>query len=209
MRVVKDAKERKAEILDAAEKLFMTKGYDNTCTNDILDEVGIARGTLYYHFRSKEEILNAVIERMVNSLSAKAQSIANRKEIPAMQRVALAIMAMNVDGELGREIAQQIHKPQNALMHQKTENLLLSRIDPIVSDIIEEAVREGICFTDYPREMVEMTMLYAEQTFDSLAELSEQERMQKVDAFIYNIEKLLSMEQGSMRETLLPLFVRQ
>ena len=57
MRVVKEAEERKEEILDAAEKMFAMKGFDNTSTGDILDAVGIARGTLYYHFKSKEEIL--------------------------------------------------------------------------------------------------------------------------------------------------------
>ena len=51
MRVVKEAKERRNEILDVAERLFATKGFDNTSTNDILDEVGIARGNLYYNFK--------------------------------------------------------------------------------------------------------------------------------------------------------------
>lgn len=46
MRVVKEAEERKNEILDVAERLFGTKGFDNTSTNDILNEIGIARGTL-------------------------------------------------------------------------------------------------------------------------------------------------------------------
>ena len=64
MRVVKEAAVRKNEILDAAEELFVTKGFDKTSTNDILERVGIARGTLYYHFKSKEEILNAMIERI-------------------------------------------------------------------------------------------------------------------------------------------------
>ena len=50
MRIVKEATERKNEILDAAAVLFMKKGFDNTSTNDILEAVGIARGTLYHHF---------------------------------------------------------------------------------------------------------------------------------------------------------------
>ena len=68
MRVVKEAEERKNEILDAAEELFVTKGYDGTSTGDILDKVGIARGTLYYHFKSKEDILDALIERISASM---------------------------------------------------------------------------------------------------------------------------------------------
>ena len=54
MRIVKNAVVRKNEILDMAEKLFCADGYDNTSTNDILAELSIARGTLYYHFKSKK-----------------------------------------------------------------------------------------------------------------------------------------------------------
>ncbi|MCD7860688.1 MAG: TetR/AcrR family transcriptional regulator, partial [Oscillospiraceae bacterium] len=63
MRISKDADVRKAEILDAAEKLFQEKGYAKATTDDTLSATGIARGTLYYHFKSKEEILLAMIDR--------------------------------------------------------------------------------------------------------------------------------------------------
>lgn len=62
MRVVKEAAIRRNEILDAAERLFVAKGFDGTSTGDILAEVGIACGTLYYHFKSKEDILDAMID---------------------------------------------------------------------------------------------------------------------------------------------------
>ena len=73
MRIVKNAEERKMEILDTAEHLFETQGFDNTSTNDILNEIGIARGTLYYHFKSKEEILDAIISRLTRQLLEKAK----------------------------------------------------------------------------------------------------------------------------------------
>ena len=53
MRIVKEAQERKNEILDIADRLFKLKGFDHTSIADILMEAGIARGTLYYHFKSK------------------------------------------------------------------------------------------------------------------------------------------------------------
>ena len=54
MRIVKNSVVRKNEILDVAEKLFCADDYDNTNTNDILAELSIARGTLYYYFKSKK-----------------------------------------------------------------------------------------------------------------------------------------------------------
>jgi AcrR family transcriptional regulator len=66
MRVVKEAEERRNEILDAADELFGQKGFDGSSTNDILEKVGIARGTLYYHFKSKKDIMDALISATIS-----------------------------------------------------------------------------------------------------------------------------------------------
>ena len=93
MRIVKEAQERKNEILDVAERLFCSKGFDNTSTNDILNEIGIARGTLYYHFKSKEDILDAMIERLTNQIVAKAATIALDDSIPVLERLTRTILS--------------------------------------------------------------------------------------------------------------------
>ena len=207
MRVVKEPEERKNEILDVAERLFGLKGFDNTSTSDILNEIGIARGTLYYHFKSKEEILDAMISRMTNRLIEKANTIAAQKEVPVLQRFTRMMLSLNVsDGNLGQELLAQAHKPQNALMHQKMEKSLLSGINPIIADLIKEGVEQGICQTDYPEEAAEMTFLYVNTVFDDLMEHSEEEKQRKIAAFIYNLERLLNMEPDSMKAVIMPLF---
>lgn len=206
MRTVKEAEERKNEILDAAERLFGTKGYDSTSTNDILDAVGIARGTLYYHFKSKEEILDAMIDRMMGEMTAKARELAARRELPVLQRLTLTITALSAGGEQQHEIMEQIHRPQNALMHQKIQNRLLTDVTPILAGLIEEGNRQGICQTDYPAEVAEMTFLYVNTVFDDLMEYGEAERQRKITAFLCNLERLLRMEAGSMQEAVLQLF---
>ncbi|WP_322202491.1 TetR/AcrR family transcriptional regulator [Acutalibacter intestini] len=206
MRIVKEAEERRNEILDVAERLFGTKGFDGTSTTDILNEIGIARGTLYYHFKSKEDILDAMIERMTGSLVAKASEIVENKDVPVLQRLTLMMMALNVNNDLGHEIMERIHKPQNALMHQKMQERLLAGVNPIVTSLIEEGIAQGICQTDYPAEVAEMTLLYSNTVFDDLAPLGAEERQRKIAAFIYNLERLLGMEEGSLREAILPIF---
>lgn len=207
MRVVKEAEERKNEILDVAERLFGTKGFDSTSTTDILNEIGIARGTLYYHFKSKEEILDAMIDRMTNRLIEKAEAIAARKEISVLQRLTMMMLALNVsDSNFHQELLEQVHKPQNALMHQKMERSLLAGINPMITALIKEGIEQGICQTDYPEEVAEMTFLYANTVFDDLMEHSEEERLKKIDAFIYNLERLLKMEQDSMKAGITPIF---
>lgn len=206
MRVVKEAAVRKNEILDAAEELFVTKGFDKTSTNDILERVGIARGTLYYHFKSKEEILNAMIERISAGLVARAGEIAGQKDVPVLERMTGMMLSLNVDNELGNEIMAQVHKPQNALLHQKMREGLLAGITPLFAGLIEEGIAQGLCHTDYPAEAAEMLLLYSYIAFDALAEDSRSER--KIAAFIYHSERLLGMPRDSLRAAVLPIFGR-
>ena len=63
MRISKEHDVRRNEILDKAAGLFEERGYNNTTVNDILREVNIAKGTFYYYFKSKEEVLDAIIDR--------------------------------------------------------------------------------------------------------------------------------------------------
>ena len=207
MRVIKDADQRKNEILDAAEHLFGTKGFDNTSTTDILNETGIARGTLYYHFKSKEELLDSMISRMTKRFVEKARKIAEHKEVPVLKRLTTMMLALNGNySNFNQEILQQVHKPQNALMHQKMQNCLMSEINPLITILIREGTAQGICQTDYPEEAAEMTFLYVNTVFDDLMEHSEEEKQRKIAAFIYNLERLLNMEQNSMKPAIMPIF---
>ncbi len=204
MRVVKDAEVRRSEILDAAEELFGSKGFDQTSTNDILDRVGIARGTLYYHFRSKEEILDAMIARMADRLIAEAAKVAGDRSVPVLERLPKTVLALNVDSSLGDEVMQQVHRPQNALLHQKLEERLLRGVIPLIALLVEDGIAQGIFRTDYPREAAEMIMIYAYTAFDGLAEQTAQQ--QRIDGFIYNVGRILGAQEGALREAILKIF---
>ncbi len=206
MRIVKEAEERKNEILDVAERLFVTRGFDRASTNDILNEIGIARGTLYYHFKSKEEILDAIIDRFADSSVGKARAIARDRSLPVPERLTKTILALRVVNDTGYMVLEQIHKPQNALMHQKIQERLLESVDPLIADIVRDGIAQGLFRTEYPDEAAEMAMRYSYAAFDDLNELTPESRAQKVEGFVYNVERLLGAEPGSLREAILPLF---
>lgn len=208
MRTVKPADERKDEILDAALRLFAEKGFDGTSTGDILDAVGIARGTLYYHFRSKEEILDAVIERTADRMLDRARSFAGDKSLPLTERLTLCVGALNDRSEEGRELLEQMHRPQNALMHRKTRDRLIGGMVPVLTGLVEEGFAEGIFNTEYPRQAVEMIMFYAHAAFDDIPSegLAPEDAMTQINGFIYCAERLLGAEKDSLRASLLPLF---
>ena len=210
MRVVKEAAERRKEILDVAEELFVTKGYDKTSTNDILDRIGIARGTLYYHFKSKEDILNAIIERINSSLIARASTIASDTSLPVIERFVMTIAGLKVDSEIGNEIIDQVHKPQNALMHQKMQKNLIEGIVPVIVRLVEEGKAQRIFNMEYPAETIEMLIIYSgtvfDDDYDQPGENADIRPDQRIEAFLYNTERLLGAKEGSVQKAMSKLF---
>lgn len=195
----KEAQERRNEILDAADELFGQKGFDGTSTNDILEKVGIARGTLYYHFKSKEDIMDALIERYNAQILGAAKAIAADKSIPVNERIVRVVMALNISDGNGKEIIDHIHKPQNALMHRKIQKVIINGLPPILTEIIREGIEQGLFSTPYPYECMEMVVAYTNTVFDDdLVEMSNEERASRIPAFVFNVERLLGVEGGSL-----------
>ncbi|WDH83254.1 TetR/AcrR family transcriptional regulator [Paenibacillus urinalis] len=199
MRIVKTAEERRKEILDAADELFSQQGFNGTSTNDILDKVGIARGTLYHHFKSKEDIMDALIERYSTLLLSAAQQAAADRSIPVVERIIRAVMALNLSGGSTDEVMEHIHKPENALMHQKIQKVIIHGVTPIMADIIREGIQEGLFSTPFPYECMEMIVIYANTVFDEdMVEMSSEEQAKRIHAFIFNAERMLGAESGSL-----------
>lgn len=197
MRIVKTADERRNEILDAAEELIAQKGVDATSTTDILTKVGIARGTLYHHFKSKEDMIDALIHRYSVRLLDAAKEAASDQSIPVVGRIINTVISMNLSGK--QEIMEHIHKPQNALMHQKIQKVMIAGVTPILTGIIREGIEEGLFNTPFPYECMEMVVIYANTVFDEdMGPMTKEERAKRIEAFIYNVERMLGAERGSM-----------
>lgn len=206
MRTVKDAKERRKEILDAAEVLFASKGYDNTTMNDILEKVEIAKGTLYYHFKSKEDILDAMIERISDEMHEKAEKVVNDTEKTVLERVTDVILAMHVSSDIALEMMEEMHKPKNALLHQKSQDETMKWMVPVIEKLVVEGMQKGIFSTKYPKEAAEMIMLYVNEWLDEEHMGDGEQAMQCIFGFIYNVERLLGAKEGSMKGCILKIF---
>lgn len=202
MSIVKEANLRKKEILDAAAILFAEKGFDNTSVIDIMNAVGIAKGTLYHHFKSKEDIMDALIKRQTNYIISAAKKIAEDKSIPVEERITRTTLALRIENKAqtqGREIIEHLHKPQNALMHQKTKQIIFKHIPPIMADILKDGIKQGLFETPYPLECMEMALCYLDTILDDNAlELTEEQLIIKIHAFIFNLEKLLCVDTGTL-----------
>lgn len=192
----KSTKERQHEILDAANELFAEKGYDATSVSDIMKKVGIAKGTLYYHFSSKEEILDALIERITDEMVQRARKVREDKELSVVQRMVGVICAINVSGHGDGDILATLHIPQNALFHQKSYELTIKKVGPIMTDLVKEGIEQGIFKTNYPKAAVHMALTYALVAFENPSELYPD----LIQGFIYNLERLLDTSEGTFDE---------
>ena len=206
MRVVKTAEERKNEILDVAEQLFAEKGFDNASTNDIINKIGIARGTLYHHFASKEEILDAMVERMTSRSISRAAAVIADKSVPLLERLSAAVISLSLNSGAGAEVFEQIHRPQNALLHQKMQERLMSGVVPLIAKLVEEGNADGTFDSPYPDEAAEMIMTYANIAFDALADTTPEQMERKRKAFIYHTGRILGAEKGGLDAAIMKIF---
>ena len=206
MRIVKDSAERRTQILDVSEELFASKGYVSTSTNDIIEKVGIARGTLYYHFKSKEEILDAVVLRFTNNLIKKAREVSKDTSIPLLDRISLTMKSLSSDSPLGRELLSEIHKSENALLHQKVQDIMISNIALIFEQMIKEGNEQGLFNCSYPLAVADMIITYSYIAFDSTREISLEDKKLLIKGFIVNIERLLGVAEGSLVNSILKIF---
>lgn len=202
MRVVKEANERKNEILDAAEALFAEKGFDHTSTNEILEAVGIAKGTLYHHFKSKEDIMDAIIERQSEQMLTAARKTASDRGIPVEERLIRVILALRLEetqGTGGKRIIEHLHRPQNALMHQKSKRIIMEQVPPILTIVLNDGIEQGLFDTPCPLECMEMVVAYLNTILDDgVIELTEEQRLGRIKAFLFNMERPLNVKEGKL-----------
>ena len=61
--VLKPPAVRRGELIDCAQRLFLSRGYERTTINDVIVATGLSKGAFYHHFRSKEDLLEAIARR--------------------------------------------------------------------------------------------------------------------------------------------------
>lgn len=198
MRVTKNPDERRNEILDAAEMLFTTKGYSQTTVNDILKEVGIAKGTFYYYFQSKEEVMEAVVMRFIGNGVKAAEAVVSDSSLNAPEKILQIIMAQNPAEGRKEQMIEELHQVNNAEMHQKSLVETILQLTPVLTEVIEQGIEEGTFHTSYPKETIEFLLVSSEFLFDEgIFQWEQEELMHKASAFTNIMETTLGAEPGT------------
>lgn len=146
-------------ILDVSQRLFLEKGYENTTIQDIVDELGgLTKGAVYHHFKSKEEIMDAVGDRMFFS-NNPFEAVRGRTDLNGLQKLREAVRLNQSDQERVRLTAQSIPIAKSPRLLQ--EMIVSNRkvLTPYFLELIEEGNRDGSMHTAYPREIAELLPL--------------------------------------------------
>ena len=152
-RIVKKPLQRRSEILEAARHLFQTRGYERTTLQDVMNRLGIAKGTIYHYFKSKEELLEVAVEEMVNRRLEKMEALIQNAKGNALKKMQVLI-------EMGKEATDQaaleeLHRKGNEAMHTRLLAFTLIREAPLYAKLIEQGCEEGIFHTETPLECAE------------------------------------------------------
>ena len=199
MRIVKEYEERRKEILETAERLFLTKGYTKTTVNDILKEIGIAKGTFYHYFKSKEEVMDEIIMRIIKEDVAKAKVIVSNPNIPVLEKLFRVLIEQSPkSGDVKDKMIEQFHQPNNAEMHQKSLVQSIIHLSPVLTEVLEQGIEEGIFSTSYPQETIELLLSSAQVIFDDgLFQWKPEEMMRRAKAYIKMMEVSVGAKEGS------------
>ncbi|MGN0394500.1 MAG: TetR/AcrR family transcriptional regulator [Coprococcus sp.] len=201
MRVVKEHDERKNEIIDTAARLFASKGYAQCSVNDILNDIGIAKGTFYHYFKSKEDVLDAVICKTSDRIAEKVKEVASDANSTPEEKILYVFLSARADEKTDEAIIEEMHKPENALMHQKTLVSVINILTPVLTQIVDEGIQMGVFECAYPEQYMQIFLAASSTLLDDGIFRVEPEKAQKIfNAMIMMLEKMLGIEEGRFLE---------
>lgn len=141
--------ERRSQLLDCAQMLFFGNGYDDTTITDIMRAASVSKGGFYHHFSSKDELLFAVFDRIVEQAANDLRPISEDANGSALGRL------KSIFEERHRQIRQgtiagqvtafdALHKEENAGLYVRFTRALAFALVPIYAKVIQAGIDEGV-----------------------------------------------------------------
>ncbi|GCE07329.1 TetR/AcrR family transcriptional regulator [Dictyobacter aurantiacus] len=216
VRTVKEQEytQRRSAILDMVQQLIYRQGYEQMTIQDVVDELKISKGAFYHYFASKQDVLEALLERMIDEAERLLIPIVQDPALPILvkfQRFFDAINRYKTDQKtLLLEIVRVWYADDNIIVRHKSRAIGIRRMAPLFSALIRQGIEEGIMSTPYSEQMSEVVLSLAASLSDTLGELllafdAERGDMARVEATIaaYTnaLERVLGMSPNSFTLT--------
>ena len=149
-RSIKAPEVRRAELLNAANQLFQSKGYATTTVEEIAQAVGVAKGTFYYYFKSKEAILTALVDQLIQKMLIGSQQIADQPNLNAIEKIVEIAKLQGKMMEKEEFVVIQMHLPENQALNDKVNVEVVLLFSPIWASVVAQGNREGVFQVEDP-----------------------------------------------------------
>jgi AcrR family transcriptional regulator len=154
-RVLKAPAVRRAELIDTAQGLFLTRGYERTTINDVINATGLSKGAFYHHFRAKEDLLEAIAQRFARESLGFIQGLQADPRLDALKRLNL-LLALGRDWKRGhiaelKAMFTTLLKPENAVLYHRIVEAAFAVLAPALASIIAQGEAEGVFDAGDPR----------------------------------------------------------
>lgn len=202
VRTVKSPEARKSEIIAAAKELFSTNGYENTTVNDIIQQIGVAKGTFYHYFKSKDDVADAVIQDAIALSVESFRTINADSDAQAIEKFSKIIRFFSEEAAKHYDsgLMKYLHHADNVTLHLKMKVAMIKEFVPIITDVVSQGVQEQSFETDFPQEVTEFLLVGLHFMLDpSFFPWTHDEFITKVDAVGEIYEKLLGAPKGSFQ----------
>jgi AcrR family transcriptional regulator len=156
-RIVKKPDERRREIIQAARDLFQEKDFEAVTMQELMQKLNIAKGTIYHYFASKENLLEAVVENLIDKeLRRKKHLLKSRqcRKKNALEKFRILVTSDTM-AEDNEQILKSLHRPGNTLMHTRLLGQYVLKLSPVFAAVIQEGCEQGVFKTEHPRECAE------------------------------------------------------
>lgn len=184
-------------ILNTMQELFKEGKAGTASVRDIAERAGIAKGGLYYYFSSKEEVMDALVEREYEDIIRNCAQLLENSNLDAINKFAL-LLHTYTGSYVDPSLDTYLHLPQNAALHQKSLAKILLSLSQLVTDILEQGMEEGTFVCCYPEEYAQILLSVFTFLLDpGIFPWTSEQRQQKLKALADILEKGLGTEPGS------------
>ncbi len=152
-RISKQPEERRQELVEAAQRLFMEKGYEQTSVSDIVKQVGVAQGLFYYYFGSKKDVFLAVIDQFIEARLGELALQLQDESIAPLERFGKMVPKLSAFLVETESMYPQMGESNINEMFVIVQNHVLQVMEPLVIKIITEGVAQGVMETPYPKRV--------------------------------------------------------
>ena len=203
---------KRNEILDVAQQFVYTKGYEQMSIQDILDELKISKGAFYHYFDSKQDLLEAVIDRILEEMERMLTPVVHDPRLSALeklQRFFASVSYFKTERKTFLLALLQVwFKDENAIVRQKVRVDGNKLIAPMLTHIIRQGIQEGVLTTSFPEHVGGIVLSMSQGLGETLGDLilfarePEEQALPRIEsitaAYSDAIERVLGIPKHSL-----------